>query len=196
MTEVRQEGRTPRLGREARREQLLASARELISSRGVSALTMENLAAAAGVNKAIPYRHFENAHAVVAELFDNFNREIAQRVLVAAGEAGPVEERVRRIVRAYLDCVRENADILAVLSVPGSNVGSNFDGDKRVGARFTADLFRDLFDVPEPDAWAIASVVQGALAGGVDTLVNREASRRRVENALVVAISALIEAHA
>ena len=195
MSELRQE-RPARLGREARREQLLATARELISSRGVGALTMENLAAAAGVNKAIPYRHFDNAHSVVAELFDGFNREIAERVLVAAREDGTVEERVRRVVRAYLDCVRENADILAVLSVPGSSVRTSVEGDNRIGARFAADLFRDLFKVPERDAWAMASLVQGALAGGVDTLVNREASRRRVEEALVVAITALVTAYA
>jgi AcrR family transcriptional regulator len=172
-----------RLDRATRREQLLSAARKVVAERGVAGFTMESLAAAAGVNKALPYRHFDNAEAVLNELYRQFNFEIGSRVLDAARQARTVDDRIRRVIGAYLDCVFDNVDLLSVLASPGSPPRSPFE-DPRVGIR--------QFGFDERDAWAAASVIQGALAGGVDTIAHREAAREQVEETLSVVLAALV----
>ena len=52
-----------RLQPEERRQELLDSAFTIVLSRGLESLTMEGLAAQAGVNKALPYHYFETREA-------------------------------------------------------------------------------------------------------------------------------------
>ena len=74
----------PRRGRprsEAARTRILAAARSLLEERGLAGLTVERIAAEAGVGKPTIYRHWPNAQAVAMDAF-----------LVGAttgGEAGP-----------------------------------------------------------------------------------------------------------
>jgi AcrR family transcriptional regulator len=54
---------------EAARRGVLAAARDLLAERGLSGLTMEGIAARAGVGKPTVYRHWPNAHAVAMDAF-------------------------------------------------------------------------------------------------------------------------------
>lgn len=184
--------RAPRLSRDARRTQLLDVARVVLADRGVSGFTMESLAAAAGVNKAIPYRHFDNAQAVLLELRRDFNLEIASRVEAAAAGGGTTEERVRDIVRAYFTTVRDNADVLALLNTPGVAVDDP-EAD-RPHIAFATRLFVEHFGVGPREAAALAGLVTGALQGAAESWAAGDASRTRIESALVVAITAAVEA--
>lgn len=181
-----------RLDRASRRAQLLATARTVVAERGVGGFTMEALAAAAGVNKALPYRHFDNADAVLDELFRTFNVDVGTRVLRAARAAAGTEARVRAVIRAYLDCVIANADLLVAVASPSATARTPFE-DPRAGIRFAAELLTRQFGFAESDAWATASIVQGALAGGAEGLAHREARRPAVEEALVTALSSLVD---
>lgn len=180
-----------RLGRARRREQLLTTAREVLAERGLSGFSMESLSAAAGVNRALPYRHFDNADAVLIELYRQVSLEIGTRVLDAAQRAKTVDDRIKAVVTAYLDCVFDNADLLKILTGPISP-RSAFE-DPRVGIDFAAHLLVRMFGFSERGAWASASVVQGALSGGVGALMNEEASRAEVDDALVTILTSLVE---
>ena len=62
----------PRRGRprsEAARGKILAAARRLLEQRGLSGLTVEGIAALAGVGKPTIYRHWPNAQAVAMDAF-------------------------------------------------------------------------------------------------------------------------------
>lgn len=73
---------TPRRGRprsEPARQKILAAARRLLAERGLPGLTVEGIAALAGVGKPTIYRHWPNAQAVAMDAF------------LDAGEPGPGE---------------------------------------------------------------------------------------------------------
>jgi AcrR family transcriptional regulator len=77
--------RSTKLTRGERRESLLDAATELLGAGGPGAVTMEGVAAAAGVTKALPYRHFPNADAVLVALVERFNLELAECILPRRG---------------------------------------------------------------------------------------------------------------
>lgn len=59
------------MGRQERRKQLLALARDIISEGGLAALTMENLADRAKVSKPIVYSHFADRNGVAMALMED-----------------------------------------------------------------------------------------------------------------------------
>ncbi len=98
-----------RLRAEERRELLLDAAVAVLEEMGVGAVTMEAIAARAGVNKALPYRHFDNARAVLVELYVRFNRDLATRVAGAVAEHDHLEARVQAAVSAFFDVAATTA---------------------------------------------------------------------------------------
>ena len=54
---------------ESARRDILAAARKLLNERGLPGLTVEGIAAEAGVGKPTIYRHWPNAHAVAMDAF-------------------------------------------------------------------------------------------------------------------------------
>ena len=55
-----------------RRAQLLSTAREILQSGGIGALTMSALAERSGASKPVVYEHFENSESVAIELLNEF----------------------------------------------------------------------------------------------------------------------------
>ena len=63
---------SPKRGRprsESARRRVLAAARQLLQERGLPGVTVEGIAALAGVGKPTIYRHWPNAHAVAMDAF-------------------------------------------------------------------------------------------------------------------------------
>ncbi len=87
-----------RLSPEARRNQLLDCARDIILSQGLSSLTMEVLATEAGVSNPLIYKYFDTRLQVLQELltreYDAFRESVADRL----SEAGDYREAVRTYV--------------------------------------------------------------------------------------------------
>ena len=78
------DGETVRRRREARREELLAAAIEVIRSVGPGA-TMEEMANAGGISKPILYRHFRDRDGLVAAISERAMAQLRARV-------GPITE--------------------------------------------------------------------------------------------------------
>src|SRR5579872_4050413 len=57
------------------RERILAAARELFYRRGVRAVSVDEIAAAADTNKMTLYRHFESKDRLIAEYLRQLSRE-------------------------------------------------------------------------------------------------------------------------
>jgi AcrR family transcriptional regulator len=98
--------RTTRLGRSARRAQLLAVAQDLFARLGYHQVSMDDIAEAAGVSKPVLYRHFPSKLDLYVAVVD----ERAEALLTAVQEAlAEVREGahprgvVHAIVRAYLE---------------------------------------------------------------------------------------------
>lgn len=64
--------------RAERRAQLLSTAREIIRTGGIGALTMSALAEKSGASKPVVYEHFDNSESVAIELLNEFYRKIIE----------------------------------------------------------------------------------------------------------------------
>lgn len=110
-----------RLPREERTRQLLQVAWQLIGDEGTDALTLGNLAEAAGVTKPVVYDHFGTRNGLLAALYQDYD-ERQTRIFDAAIEAAAanLQDKSRVIAVSYVNCVltqgREISDVVAALN--------------------------------------------------------------------------------
>ncbi|HET9691121.1 MAG TPA: helix-turn-helix domain-containing protein [Acidimicrobiales bacterium] len=188
------EARRPRRAPE-RRTQLLEAAAELVADRGVVGFTMEGLAAHAGVSKALPYRHFDNADHVLVELYQLEVNALAGRILAAIrGHHG--DDLVAVAVHAYFDAIAERGVVLGRLSGTGSHVPER--AAAAVGGQEAAWLERLVRTAyPQLDAAAalgLGRIVAGTLQAAGWAVARREIRRGDAEAASVAATVAAAHA--
>ncbi len=155
------------MAREARRAQLLDVAAELLVANGAQAVTMERLAAWAGVSKALPYSHFENSNDVLLALRDRENARIAE-CLWNAGLEAPVGNRTAAVVAAFFDAVENSSDLLGVLTGPGAIVVGPDEAREREGIDFVTEMLEVMFEMGRVRARAIAPILLGSFIGAAD----------------------------
>jgi AcrR family transcriptional regulator len=101
--------------RDDRRSQLLGVAARLVATRGLTALTMENLAAEAGINKAVVYRSYPNRGAVLLALFDQELNALAAAVDAALGKSKSLAVALPGVVHLWFDAVERTGDLLTAM---------------------------------------------------------------------------------
>ncbi len=176
-----------RLTKQARREQLLDVAADLIVDHGT--LTMEGLAEAAGVSKALPYQHFDDADHAIITLAEREIAAMRVRVLEEVAGLTDAEEAVRAAVRAYFDALAERGQVLAVLTAPGSPVPGTTDGNRRTHW-FVTDLITPWFGLTKKQNSLLADFALGVIAGAVEAWAYKDATRRAIEDLAVTTILA------
>jgi AcrR family transcriptional regulator len=90
-----------------RRKVLLGAALEAFSERGFHEVTLDEVAARAGVSKALIYEHFASKRELVCALLDTYVHELLGRLAEAIAAAEPGEERMRTGVDAVLRFVEQ-----------------------------------------------------------------------------------------
>lgn len=83
--------------KDARQEQIIHEAIEILAAQGIQSLTTKNLAQAVGISEPALYRHFENKHAILMGVLDSFE-EIACAVLERLEENAPALSNLRTFV--------------------------------------------------------------------------------------------------
>lgn len=103
------------MGREERRDQLLRLSERVLARGGISALTMERLAAEARISKPIVYAHFRNRSELLVELFESYWSYVD--ALIQERRAGATKPRdfLARTVAAYLDAMEARGQALRQL---------------------------------------------------------------------------------
>jgi AcrR family transcriptional regulator len=99
------------------RRKVLAAAEELFAARGVAAVSMDDVAAAAGVGKGTLYRRFGDKSGLAAALLDEREAQLQQDMLYGLPPLGPGGEPVDRLaafVEAYLGFVITHLDLVAM----------------------------------------------------------------------------------
>jgi AcrR family transcriptional regulator len=175
-----------------RRRQLLDAAMQIIVEHGAGAMSMERLAAAAGVSKALPYKHFENSEAVLAELYRRETNALGRRVWQALSEAGPDDDLIRLSLRVYFDEVSRRGPVLAALSAPGSTIPSVADAGGRAGVTFEVEVFNRFHGLDRERSKQVAGMIQGAVVGATDTWLAGHGTREQLEDDLVSMIKSLV----
>jgi AcrR family transcriptional regulator len=97
----------------------------LFSLHGVTAVTMDDVAAAAGVGKGTLYRRFGDKGGLAVALLDDRERALQQQILTGEpplGPGAPPAARLAAFIRAYLQLVAAQLDLVLMseTSAPGA----------------------------------------------------------------------------
>lgn len=181
-TTARQSPR-PYLPAAQRREHLLDAAARLVRRGGWTALSMQGLAAAAGVSRQLVYEHFASADDLyLAALTHLFERTHASTAAVVTSGAG-VEDTIRAAFALFLDLPAEERRALRTLATEA-------DPGRRAMARARTRLrnriaglwvpyLRAQTGVTESEATALAWMLTTAAWGLSDTIADGTLERRR-----------------
>jgi AcrR family transcriptional regulator len=110
-------GRVERSDAARNRQRVLAAARDLFRARGVEAVTMDDIAAAAGVGKGTLYRRFGDKAGLAEALLDRREADLQEQILTGPPPLGPGAgpgERLGAFLDAYLDLVDADLGLLVM----------------------------------------------------------------------------------
>ncbi|MDP3713798.1 MAG: helix-turn-helix domain-containing protein [Mycobacteriales bacterium] len=94
----------------------LSAAAELFADRGVEHTKIEEIAAATGVPKATLYYYFSGKEDILAFLFHDTLRHIADQVAIAVATEGSARDRLVGVVRAQLAVMAEQPAVCRALT--------------------------------------------------------------------------------
>jgi AcrR family transcriptional regulator len=86
----------------SRRDSLLDAAGALVAAGDAAGVTMETVAAASGVSRALVYKHFANRNDLLAALFERESRLLHTQLTMAVAEARGLEAKFRALVEGAL----------------------------------------------------------------------------------------------
>jgi AcrR family transcriptional regulator len=101
---------------ERNREKVLCAARRLFGEHGVDNVSMDAIAAAAGVGKGTLFRRFGDRAGLASALLDEHTRQLqddAIRGPAPLGPGAPPRERVKAIGRAQIALLEQHAELMA-----------------------------------------------------------------------------------
>jgi AcrR family transcriptional regulator len=104
-----------RLSKQARREQLLDTALEIVREQGADGLTLVTLAEAAGVSRPIAYDHFGTRAGLLLALYRRLEERHRAAVTEALQGAEPSAGAIARVMSAaYFACATDMPEFTAV----------------------------------------------------------------------------------
>src|SRR5437764_5949578 len=104
-----------RLTAEDRRAAILDAALEVFGHRGYHAASIDEIAHAAGISKALIYEHFPSKRDLHVSLLEVHVHEIFGRLADSAATSEPGEVRLRAGVDAFLGWAEEHGDAFRML---------------------------------------------------------------------------------
>ncbi len=179
--------------RNARHQQFLDVAADLVRTRGLGAMTMERLAEEAGVSKALPYRYFDNADAVFVALYQREIGGLMRRITNAVERRKAGTDAIAAAVHEYFEAVSERGDLLASLAGTGSPIPDLLDGTWRGPGPIVAILTRE-YGVRGRKANVLSSIVVGSCVGATDSVGRGETTRAVAEKVTIAALTAAVAA--
>src|SRR5262245_35991229 len=163
----------PYLSAPKRRDHLLDAAGRLVRSGGWTALSMQGLAAAAGVSRQLVYEHFATADDLhLATLTHLFERAYTATSAIATSGAS-VEETIGRSLAFFLDLPPEERHALRTLAETGPGRPGVARARARLRGRIAAiwvPYVRAQTGVGEAEATALAWMLNTAAWGLSDTI--------------------------
>lgn len=172
--------------RDERRDQLLNVAGDLLAQGGFDAVTMEGVAERAGVSKALPYAHFDNAAQLLLALFEREMLDHVQRVVDALEHS---DDPTRTGIGAFFDTLEQRHVLFSMLLQPTSTPGplrnrqleSRSDND-----RYFAKRYRNGLGLDPKTALVAGALVLDSLGGTVRAWTDGYASREEIEEVFTI----------
>jgi AcrR family transcriptional regulator len=134
------------------RTRVLAAAERLFAEHGVAAVSMDDVATAAGVGKGTLYRRFGDKSGLAAALLNERESELQAAMLTGPpplGPGAPPQERLAAFTTAYLAYVDAHLDLVALSQTasPGARLRT---GSHRLWRQHCRILL-EAAGVPDPD---------------------------------------------
>jgi AcrR family transcriptional regulator len=170
-----------------RRAELIAAALELFSDRPADEVTLDDVAAAAGVSRALAYRYFGTR----GEIYVAAMRSAADQMLALLDPPhdAPPLDRLVEAIRRFFDFAEEHATGFQALLAghPGAQQGAIGSIVEEVRAALYDRLVEGmgLRKVSAELRLALNAWISGAEAAALDWLTHRDLPRRTVEDFLL-----------
>ncbi|MFI7675266.1 TetR/AcrR family transcriptional regulator [Actinophytocola sp. NPDC049390] len=128
---------------------VLAAAEELFATRGAAAVTMDDIAKAAGVGRGTLYRRFPDRASIAVALLDQHEKDLQTRLMSGPpplGPGAPPSERLAAFYDAMLDLLDRHVHLVLGTEVGASRFATGAYGFWRAHVRSL------IADLPDPDA--------------------------------------------
>ncbi|MEO6712099.1 MAG: helix-turn-helix domain-containing protein [Mycobacteriales bacterium] len=159
---------------------ILAAAERLFREHGVSAVSMDLIAAEAGVGKGTLFRRFGDKAGLAVALLDERERELQAAVLsgkAPLGPGAPASERLRAFASAYARFAITHVDLLHVSET--ASPGARYRvGSYRLWHRHVANLLAESGNPVDADY--LAHALLAALAADVVKALLEQMSARQI----------------
>lgn len=157
---------------------ILSAARDLFRTEGYDAVSVDDIAAAAGVTKGAFYHHFATKQGIFDQLVDLVQAEIAAQVAARPPVAGEVEDPMAAAIGAYLAAANQPG-VRRILLIDGPVVlgwrrwreidDAHFAAMVRAGAARLMGTQASAAQVDAASRLILGAVMEAALAlGGAD----------------------------
>lgn len=178
------------------RRKILATAEEIVATRGVDALSMDEVAAAAGVGVGTVYRRFGDRAGLAEAMMNERERQLQEAFMSGdppLGPGAPPVERIRAFLFEYVDLLAAYAALMAVAETkmtPADRYGS---GPYAVHHVHLATLIAE--ERPSADARYLADALLAPLAATLFFYQHHEQgmSTDRIKSGLDELLCCLIE---
>lgn len=157
------------------RAKILATAERLVTEHGVDKLSLNSVAAAAGVGVGTVYRRFEDQAGLVEALMEHREAQLRQAMTGGPpplGPGAPPVERIRAFLHAYVDLLESYAPLMAEAETTMSRARRYRTGLYAVHHRHLATLISKAR--PDADAHYLADALLAPLAAGLYTYQRHE----------------------
>jgi AcrR family transcriptional regulator len=174
--------------RAERRAQLLSTAREIIRSGGIGALTMSALAEKSGASKPVVYEHFENSESVAIELLNEFYKNIINLSLERIVNPQTIYEYFDIIVDLMFDYYYQERTLVRMIT-NGFSASSEVNAFYLEQQEHSHAVYRELLlqqGIPQRIAHVAAYALQEMIGStvqefvGDDNQIERETLKRAV----------------
>jgi AcrR family transcriptional regulator len=160
--------RAARLPRNERREHLLDVAADLVVERGIDSVTMEGVAAAAGVSKGLGYAYFANSSELLLALLRRESNRLGSRIVGAMAGATTFEDKLRSAIHEWFSVVEESgvlfARLLQATWYEGPHV-EEWNAYLKQRDRFWAVLAEEELGVPRQHGEVATAILMAGLQG-------------------------------
>ena len=174
--------------REDRRAAFLGAAAAIVEEGGAGALTLDALAARAGVAASLPYAYFDSKEELLLLLFDQVIGGLDEQVDgVLADEAAGLDELVRRSLDVWFVAAHDHGRLVGALldgaSIPGlrAAVARRDEASHERWHRVVAERL----DLPDPEAHLFAAMLNRSATATIELCLSRRGSREALTAAFV-----------
>jgi AcrR family transcriptional regulator len=184
-------GRPERADAARNRERILDAARRLIAKRGVQRMTLDGVAAEAGVGRATLFRRFPDRGALLLALLDEHERELQDHVLSGTpplGPGAPASTRLMSFAEALLDLTLEHRELLLGSETTAPLVRMR-TGAYAVWHLHLAGLLAELR--PDADSHVLADLILGFYDAELQQFLAEERNRKATRELLIDSVRRL-----